>query len=420
MTEPLRITNARCYDRPGAGTVDITIRGGRITDVIPTRVVAGDGDAAGDVVIRIDAGGRTLIPGLIDVHVHGAGGGDIMDGSTDALRTTSQALARMGTTSWLGTGFMRPGGDNGHLRTAAAHVTVSGTTHSSTVGGGQLGGDRLGGGRLGGANLLGLHLEGPFVNPVRIGGLPPECMWPVTPQAVDDVLDATAGALRMMTIAPELDGGLDAVRRLVAAGVIASIGHTDATYEQARSAIDAGVTHATHLFNAMAPFHHRAPGPLVAIHEAQHVTVQLVSDDVHVGRHVVRWTQRIFGNERCVCITDGIRTAGLPDGRHVLGGLEYDSYDGAARYADGRLIGTSLPLLEIALRFREYTGCSLHDAIDAASLHPARVLGLDHRKGRIAEGYDADLVLLDGDARSGALRPWLTVVSGAVAFQGDA
>jgi N-acetylglucosamine-6-phosphate deacetylase len=395
MTGSLCLTAVRLHDCPAAGLFDVVVSEGRIESIASAGEAAAAASAAGNATV-VDAGGRTVIPGLIDLHVHGAGGADLMDGTAEALATMAGTLAHLGTTAFLATGFMRPDGSNEHLRLAAAHV----------------------GSGLGGAELLGLHLEGPFVNPVRIGGLPPECVWPITTGALDEVLAATGGALRMMTVAPELDGGLDLVRSLAAGGVVPSIGHTDATYEESTAAIAAGASHVTHLYNAMAPFHHRAPGPLVAIHDAEHVTVQLVSDDVHVGSAVVRWTQRIFGVGRCICVTDGIRTAGLPDGRHRLGGHEYDSYEGVARYADGRLIGTSLPLLEIVLRFRDYTGCSVADAVSTATQNPARVLGLESRKGRLAPGFDADLVILEGDvdapAVRGGIRPWVVVVGGKV------
>jgi N-acetylglucosamine-6-phosphate deacetylase len=414
MQASLLVTNARLYDDAPDRLSDIAVLDGRISAVSPAAAPLGssnghdgrgtEGDeqkqpAPPDVQV-IDAAGRTVIPGLIDVHVHGAGGADVMDGTTDALVVMARTLACLGTTSFLGTAFMLPDSRNAQLRLAAAHV-----------------GPLPVGPLPGGAQLLGLHLEGPFVNPLRKGGLPPECLWPITPAAIDEVLNVTGGALRMITLAPELDDGLDAVRRFTSAGVIVSIGHTDATCVQARAGIAAGIRHATHLYNAMAPFHHREPGPLVAIHEADGVTVQLISDDVHVGRDAVRWTHRIFGTARCICTTDGIRTTGLPDGRHVIHGVEYDSYDGAVRYGDGRLIGTSLPLLHVALRFHEYTGCSFAEAIDSASANPARLLGLADRKGRIAAGYDADLVVLDGEPTAG--RVWMSVVAGAVIAPAD-
>jgi N-acetylglucosamine-6-phosphate deacetylase len=398
MPAPLLIARARplgAADDADGGLLDVLVRDGRIAELRPAASAASRTAFAGRV---LDAGGRTLIPGLIDVHVHGAGGGDLMDGTPAALARMARTLARLGTTSFLATGFALPESGNEHLRAAAALVAPAGGPVTGPL--------------TGGARLLGIHLEGPFVNPVRMGGLPPECLWPPTPAAVAAVLEATAGALRMMTVAPELDGGLAAIRRLAAAGCIPSLGHSDATVAEARAGIAAGIAHATHLYNAMRPFHHREPGPLVALHEADGLTVQLVSDDVHVGRDAVAWTRRIFGHDRCICTTDGIRTTGLPDGRHTLAGQEYDSHNGVARYADGRLIGTSLSLLEIALRFREYTGCTLAEAIDTASLHPARLLGLDDRKGRIAPGYDADLVIMETNSRE----VWATVIGGEIVF----
>lgn len=384
MNDTLLISRCRLPDdEVEASTVDVLVSDGRIAWLGAT-----GGAPAADRTL--DAGGRTLIPGLIDVHIHGAGGADLMNGSVESLDTLARTLARMGTTSYLGTATMLPDGRNEHLRVAAAHV----------------------GRRAGCAELLGLHLEGPFVNPDRRGGLPPEGIWPPTRAAMQEVLDVTDGTLRMMTIAPELEGGIAAVERLTAAGTIASLGHSDATYEQTRAGIDAGISHVTHIYNAMRGLHHREPGPLVAIHEAAHIPVQIVSDDVHVGRHVVRWTHRVFGTDRCICITDGIRTTGLPDGSYEFGGRTFVSANGTARRGDGALIGTSLPLLEIVRRFHDYTGCSFAAAVETATRVPAELLGIADRKGSIQVGYDADLVLLDDDRSV-----WATFVAGAIVYQ---
>jgi N-acetylglucosamine-6-phosphate deacetylase len=385
MDRPLVLENCRPYDAPrDAAPVDILVRDGRIAAI-------GAGVATPGAE-TLDAGGRTLIPGLIDVHIHGAGGGDTMDGTPESLRTFASTLARLGTTGFLATATVLPDGPNRYLAVAAEHV----------------------GRDLGGACLLGLHLEGPFVNPERKGGLPREGLWPPTPAAVRNVLDITHGALRMMTIAPELEGGLAAIETLAANGVIPSFGHSDATYEETRAGIAAGIRHATHLFNAMRGLHHREPGPLVALHEAEHVTVQLISDDVHVNRHVVAWTYRIFGPDRCNCITDGIRVIGLPEGSHHFAGRTYVSSGGTARYGDGTLIGTAIPLLKIVHRFHRFTGCSFATAVDTASRVPARLLGLGDRKGTIAPGYDADLVLLEADGSVHA-----TVVGGRVVHRAN-
>jgi N-acetylglucosamine-6-phosphate deacetylase len=379
---------APCDGAETGGLVDIVVAGSRIVAVQPA------GGGVGPAARVLDAGGRRVIPGLIDLHVHGAGGADVMDGSADAVATASRTLARLGTTSYLATTFLRPGIGNAHLPVLAGAVNAGRGFAESA-----------------GARLLGIHLEGPFVSPVRRGGLPPDALLDPTGRALDEVLELTAGALRMMTIAPELPGGLGLIERLTATGVVASFGHSDADYDQTRAGLAAGINHVTHLYNAMRGLHHRDPGPLVALHEADGVTVQLIADDVHVDRRVIRWTREVFGHGRCVCVTDGIRTTGLPDGDYRLGGLDYSSRDGVARYADGTLIGTSLPLLEVARRFSRYTDCTLGQAVETASLHAARVLGIQDRKGSLEAGKDADIVLLDDDDSVRA-----TVVEGDVVF----
>ena len=168
----------------------------------------------------------------------------------------------------------------------------------------------------------------------------------------------------------------------------------------------------THLYNAMPPLHHRAPGPILAIFEAEHTTVQLVSDGVHVDGRVIGWTARTIGPERCACITDGMRTTGLPDGEYVMNGRPAESRRGTARYADGTLIGTSLGLDEIVRRFQRFTRLSLPAAIDTVTRSPAEVLGLAGRSGCVAVGADADLVLLDAD-----LAVWKTIVAGEVVYE---
>ena len=378
----LLITDCRRYDAPDAGRVDVRLHAGRIAEVgaaLPPQ----PGEP------RLDAAGCLLAPGLIDVHVHGAGGADVLDATPEALRTLAQTLARLGVTGFLGTTFMRPDLADRHLRVAAEYV----------------------GQDLGGARLLGLHVEGPFLNPAKRGGIPAETLYPPTPAALAQVLEATGGALRMMTIAPELEGSLRVIERLTAEGVVCSFGHSAASYEQTKAGLAAGIRHATHLYNAMPGLHHREPGPLVALYEEAGLAVQLISDDVHVNRHTARFTTQVFGAERICLITDGMRTVGLPDGRYRFGEREFESRDGVARYLDGTLIGTALGLLQIALRHREYTGGPLAAAIDSASAVPARVLGLEASKGRVAPGYDADLVLLHDDGRVRA-----TLVGGAVVY----
>lgn len=379
----LLVSRCTLYDAPpGAPPVDVLVRGGVIVEV---------GAAPGTAADRVlDAVGRMLIPGLIDVHVHGAGGADVTDGTAEALETMSRALARLGTTAFLGTSFMHPASGSGHLPVAAEQV----------------------GRHLGGARLLGLHLEGPFINPGRRGGLPPDAVHPYSSASLKEVLELTRGTLRMMTVAPEVPGSLEAIGRLAAAGVVAAFGHSAATYEETREGIAAGITHCTHLYNAMPGLHHREPGPLPALHENEGVTVELISDGVHVSGPVARFTYAAFGAGRCLCVSDAMRTAGMPEGRYVYGGREFESRGGAARYLDGTLIGTALGVREVMFRFRDFTGCALAEAVDAASLLPARLAGVADRKGSITVGKDADLVLLEADGSV-----WATLVEGEVVYR---
>lgn len=362
---------------PGAPLADVRVRDGRIGEIGRGLTPTGEPE--------LDLAGRLLAPGLIDLHIHGAGGADVLDGTEEALRTVSTTLARMGVTGFLATTVMRPGEGSAHLQAAARAV----------------------GTRLGGARLLGIHLEGPFVNPERKGGLPVEGIYPSTREALEEVLGLTVGALRMMTIAPEMPGNLAAIERLSAEGVIPSFGHSAATYEETLAGISAGIRHATHLYNAMPGLHHREPGPLIALHETDDLTVQIVSDGVHVDGRVARFTRAAFGAERCIPITDGMRTVGLPDGLYRFGDRDFESRGGAARYTDGTLIGTSLGLLDVVRRWRDFTGCTLVEAMGAASRLPARLLG--RSAGVLETGADADLVALDADETA-----WATVVAGEV------
>ncbi|MDQ6635810.1 MAG: N-acetylglucosamine-6-phosphate deacetylase, partial [Gemmatimonadota bacterium] len=338
----------------------------------------------------LDAEGRLLAPGLIDIHIHGAGGADTLEGTRESLATMSQTLARLGTTSFLATVVCDPSRANAHLVVAAQAV----------------------GSALGGARLLGIHLEGPFINPLRRGGLPPWSVLPPSPGVLETLLALTAGTLRVMTIAPEVEGSLPIVERLAAAGIVAALGHSDADHKQAAIGFDAGITHVTHLWNAMRALHHRDPGPVTAVLDRESVTVELIADGVHLHPSVVELTVRALGVARCICITDGMRTVGMPDGAYVFSGREGETRDGTARYLDGTLIGTSVGLWEIVRRFMRHSGCTLAQAIDSAARAPARLLGLEHRLGRIAPGYEADLVLLDPD-----LAVYATVVAGELLYQ---
>jgi N-acetylglucosamine-6-phosphate deacetylase len=383
MSQKLLITNCRLFDaKDKRQTTCILIENGVINQI-------GQINPAGCGSI-IDAQSRIIAPGFIDIHIQGAGGADILDGTTDALKAVSQTCARFGTTSFLATTIFKPNQKNQHLSIAAQYV----------------------GRNLGGANLLGIHLEGPFISPVKRGMIQPDCLASPSLQLLDKILDTTNGQLKMMTIAPELPECLPIIRRLVKASIIASFGHSNATYEQTLAGFEAGISHVTHLFNAMPLLHHRSPGPLIAIFQTKHITTQLITDGVHIHPAVLKFAYQMLGPNRIIPITDGMQALGLGDGKFIYNGLEYESKNGTARYKDGTLIGTALGISQLLGRLMNFTDCPLDVAIKTVTENPAKLLGLEGKKGAIAPGKDADLVLLDPD-----YSVHTTIVAGKIVFQ---
>ncbi len=384
MSEKLLITNCRLFNAPDdKQTTSILIENGTITQI-------GQIDSSAGCNNILDAQGRLIAPGFIDIHIQGAGGADILDASTKALKAISQTCARFGTTSFLATTVFKPNQKNQHLTLAAEHV----------------------GRDLGGANLLGIHLEGPFISPQKKGMILPNCICQPSLQLLDKIQDITNGHLKIMTIAPELPGSLRVIQHLADSNIIASFGHSSATYEQTLAGFDAGISHVTHMFNAMPPLHHRAPGPLVAIFQTKHVTAQLIADGVHIHPSVLRFTFEMLGPNRIIPITDGMQALGLADGKFIYNGVEYESKEGTARYKDGTLIGTALGLSQLLQKLMAFTDCPLDLAIKTVTQNPAGLLGLEEKKGTIVPGKDADLILLDHDRSVHT-----TIVAGNIVFQ---
>jgi len=367
--------------QPASEPVDILIEDKTIREIANGLEYTG--------VDQIDAGGRKAVPGFIDVHIQGAGGADILDGTEEALRTISKTLAETGTTGFLGTTVVKPGEANTHLKTSREFVEND----------------------LNGAVMLGFHIEGPFINVKKKGGISEHCIYDSSPEKLDEILEITGDTLKMMTIAPELPGNLEIIASLRENGVIASFAHSDATYEETLRGFDAGINHVTHLFNAMPPLHHRNPGPLTAIFEHNDITAQIISDGHHLHPRIVHLAYKLLGNSRCICITDGMHGIGLPEGKYIYNGKEYESKNGAARYLDGTLIGSTMSLGTIAVKFMEFTGCTFETAIDTVTIIPAKLLGIDDRKGSLETGKDADIVLLDDD-----YSVYATFVEGALVY----
>ena len=341
------------------------------------------------------AAGYTIVPGFVDVHIHGAGGHDVMEGTDAAFDAVTSAVARFGTTSIVATTVTASPEDTcrsvAAIARAAAKRGAAGSGSDSAR-----------------AEILGVHFEGPFISAARRGVHPAEWIAAPSVALLERFVDAAEGAARIVTLAPELPGALDLVSAARRRGIVAAMGHTDASYAEAEAAIAAGVRHAAHVFNAMRPFSHRETGVLGAVLTSREVTAELIADGVHVDDAAIRVLLAAKGVERTVLVSDGTAATGMPDGRYRLGSFEVNVSGGVCRNAEGKLAGSTLTL-DRAVRHMVSLGVGLPDALRMATTNPAGVIGLSGRKGILAPGADADLVLLDAQlhvARVMALGVW--------------
>ncbi len=321
----------------------------------------------------IDLAGSYLVPGLIDLHFHGALGADVMDDDPGALDRIGAYQARHGTTAYLAT-------------------TITADMPSLVSAVGRIAAHRP---RPGAARVIGLHVEGPFISPAQKGCH--RVAWMKSPLRADhDALAAAAGAPLHLTVAPELPGAADFIRGAVADGSTVSLGHSDARAAEVRRGLDAGATIFTHLFNAMRGLHHREPGVVgAALDSPAHV--ELICDGVHVAPDVVRIAYQLKGPDRLVLVTDAMSAAGLGDGTYSFGGTRVTVRDGVARTDEGNLASSTITLLDALRNLMRMTGASLAEALPTVTSNPARVLGMHDRLGAIAPGRAADLVALDRD-----------------------
>lgn len=320
---------------------------------------------------QIDCKGHRLIPGMIDVHIHGANGFDMMDGREESIQEVSRTCASTGCTSFLATSVSSTIED----LLAMIHSVKRVVGHEV------------------GAKIAGIHLEGPYLNPIRKGMQNEKYLRHPDIEEMKMIFKEADSLIQMVTIAPELPGGMELISFLKEQGVIISIAHSDATYEEAKKAFEAGASHVTHCFNGMRPIHHRDPGIVVAAFEEEHVSLQAIVDHIHLHPAIIRLMHRSKGPEGIVLITDALQAMGMGDGNYIFGGHHVTVTDGVARLHDGTLASSTVTMNE-ALRYTVETGISLTDAVQMASTTPARILGLQ-QKGAIAVGMDADLVLVD-------------------------
>lgn len=344
----------------------------RFADGVVAAVGSGPSWRSEPETATTDAAGAWLTAGFVDIHVHGGGGASFDDGG-EAIARGLDLHQRHGTTRAVVSLVTAP------IALLAERVReVAGLMASDP-------------------RVLGSHLEGPFLDIGHKGAHEPSLLRPATPADVDALLDAGDGTLRQITIAPELPGGMDAVRAFVNAGVAVAVGHTGADYAQALAAFDAGARILTHAFNAMPGLHHRAPGPVAAAVGTPGVTLEVVGDGVHVHPEVVRM---LFASApgRMALVTDAMAAAGSEDGDYLLGSLAVEVRDGVARLAGGGSIAGSTLTLDDALRraVRE-AGVPVEEAVRAVTETPAATIGRGHDLGRLLPGYVADAVLLEGD-----------------------
>ncbi|MEU6224642.1 N-acetylglucosamine-6-phosphate deacetylase [Streptomyces sp. NPDC047042] len=336
---------------------------------------------------QIDVRDHWVVPGFVDLHNHGGGGASFTSGTPEDILKGIHTHRTHGTTTLVAS-------------------TVTGDMDTLTAQAGLLSEFAEQG------DLAGVHFEGPFISPCRKGAHSEALLRDPDPAEVRKLIDAARGQARMLTLATELPGGLDSVRLLVEHGVLAAIGHTDATYEQTVRAIDAGATVATHLFNAMPTLGHREPGPIAALLEDERITVELINDGTHLHPAALQLAFRHAGADRVAFITDAMDAAGFGDGRYLLGPLEVEVSEGVARLVEGGSIAGSTLTLDRAFR-RAVTVDRLPvtDVVAALSANPARLLGMYDRVGSLEPGKDADLVLLDADfALKGVMRKGSWVV----------
>lgn len=357
-----------------------------IADGVIRRVGAGAPPAPPDT----DLGAATVVPGFVDTHLHGGGGANFSTAEPEETAIAAESHRRHGSTTLVAS--LVTAGPADLLRQVAA---LARDVHAGVIDG--------------------IHLEGPWLSPLRCGAHQPALMRDPEPAEIDAVLRAGDGAIRMVTIAPERAGAVAAIEQLTAAGVVVAVGHTEATYDQARAAIDAGATVGTHLFNAMRPIDRREPGPIVALMEDPRVTVELITDGVHIDPAIYRFVCKAVGPERISLITDAMAATGMSDGRYLLGPLAVDVAAGVARVAGTDTIAGSTATMDRVLRFAvTHSGmprdAALQAAVAQASVIPARALGLP--SAAMTVGSAADLVVLDDDLSvTGVMRTGAWVVN---------
>ena len=339
----------------------------KIIDIVPA-------DQMPENAERIDAEGNYVIPGLVDMHIHGYLGEDASDGSFEGIRTMAEGVAKNGVTAFLPTTMTVS-----YAELRAAFAQIRRAKEESAQDSWQ------------GAQILGANAEGPFINPAKKGAQAGENIRPGNAKFLEEYLDI----IRVFTIAPEMDGNMDCIREMNGKTLI-SMGHTAATCDQATAAFDAGVRHVTHLFNAQTPLLHRDPGVVGAALTDDRVSTELIADTFHVDARLFKLVARMKG-DKLVLITDCTRAGGLADGEYTLGGQPIFVHGIECRLADGTIAGSVLKLNHAVRNLAKHAELPVWEAVNAASLNPAKRIGADACKGSLEAGKDADIAICDAD-----------------------
>ena len=339
----------------------------------------------------IEAQNKFIVPGYIDIHVHGGGGSDVMDGEYEAIKQVATTHSRFGTTAFLPTTM---------TMTKDKIIKSLKSIHEARLKG------------TGTAEILGIHLEGPYINPEKKGAQKEEDIKKVSVEEFLEFNQASGNLIRLVTIAPEMPGAIDFIRWLHQQGIIVSVGHSNATYKQVQEGIQAGLSHVTHIFNAMRGLHHREPGVVGAALSSPKLIVEMIADGIHLHPIVLKMLTQIKESEKLVLITDAMRATGFKEGTYDLGGQEVMVTQGQAKLKNGTLAGSVLTMDKAVKNLVTKVGISLLNAVQMASYNPAKCLGIDDKKGSLELYKDADIVILNKN-----LETELTMVAGKVVYR---
>jgi len=338
----------------------------------------------------IEAKDKFVVPGFIDIHVHGSGGSDVIDGNYEAINQIAITHSRFGTTAFLPTTMTMD--KNKIIRSLK-------TIYEAKLRG------------IGGAEILGVNLEGPYINPKKKGAQREIDIREPSIKEFTEFNKASGNLIRLVTIAPEMPRATELIKYLRKQGIIASVGHTNATYAQTQDGIKVGLSHVTHIFNAMRGLHHREPGVVGAALTSPELTVEIIADGIHIHPIVLKIITQIRENKKIVLITDSMRATGMKEGTYDLGGQEVTVNKGQARLKDGTLAGSVLTMDKAVKNMVSKVGISLPKAIQMASFNPAKSIGIDDKKGSLEPGKDADIVILNKN-----LETEVTIIAGKIVY----